>query len=84
MKAYLIGETKWRLKTFYNAYINRGGQRNPFEQIAEFAKQRVYSRTAIFVALLNGTNGAESLELTKLLTTAAASKGIIPIMASSQ
>lgn len=85
LKAYLIGETKWRLKTFYNAYVKNGGrQRNQFEQIAEFAKQRVYSRTAIFVALLNGTNGAESLELTKLLTTAAASKGIIPIMASAQ
>lgn len=47
MKAYPIGETKWRLKTFYNAYINRGGQRNQFEQIAEFAENRVCSRTAI-------------------------------------
>ena len=84
-KAYLIGEFKLRLKTFYNAYV-RGGKkkRNQFLQIVEFAEKRVYSRTAIFMALFDSTNAAQKAALTKLISREAAKRKILPVMVSVQ
>jgi len=85
IKAYLIGESKWRLKTFYNDYVlNRGGKRNQLRQIARFAADRVYARTAVFLALKDGTTAAEKAELSALLVREGVDEGAIPIMVSAQ
>jgi hypothetical protein len=55
-----------------------------FISIVAFAQDRVYSRTAIFVALLDQTNKDQKAVLTALLTRAATNKQIIPIMVSAQ
>lgn len=85
IKAYLIGESKWRLKTFYNDYVlNRGGKRNQLQQIVRFAADRVYSRTAVFLALKDETTAAEKAELSALLIREGVDEGAIPIMVSAQ
>lgn len=85
IKAYLIGESKWRLKTFYNDYVlNRGKKREQLRQIAKFASDRVYSRTAVFLALKDGTTAAEKGELSAILVQEAVKAGAIPVMVSAQ
>ncbi len=82
IKAYLIGETKLSLKTFYNAYVKNGGyNREQFDEIIQFADDRVYTKTAIFLALYAG-KGSHQASLSKLLNAKAVSKGVIPIMVS--
>jgi hypothetical protein len=73
-----------RLKTFYSSYIKFGGGKNQFRQIVTFAKKRVYSRTAMFVALLNQTTTSEYKALTKLIIRDAVKKGVVPIMINAQ
>ncbi len=85
IKAYLIGESKWRLKTFYNDYVqNRGGKRGQLVQIAKFAADRVYSRTAVFLALKDGTTAAEKGELSAILVKEVVEEGAIPVMVSAE
>ncbi len=87
IKAYLIGESKLSLTTFYNAYVKNGGyNKNQFNQIIRFAKDRVYSRTAVFLALYNGgkkSSRRNQAELSRLLAREAVKKGVVPIMVSA-
>ncbi len=85
IKAYLIGETKLSLKTFYNAYVKNGGyNRNQFNQIIRFAEDRVYARTAVFLALYSGSNNPQvQTGLSTLLARKAFRKGVIAIMVSA-
>lgn len=86
LKAYLIGEVKLSLKSFYNAYRHDGGrQRSQFNAIIQFAKKRVYSRTAVFLALYNGgkQSSQHQRQLSQLLSREAVSEGVIPVMVSA-
>ena len=84
IKAYLIGEVKLSLKTFYNAYKTGGGyNRNQFRQIVQFADDRVYTKTAVFLALLKG-NKTHRSGLTYLMNSYAIPKGVIPVVVSAQ
>lgn len=84
IKAYLIGETKLSLKTYYDAYV-KGGNRRQFNNIMEFAQHRVYARTAIFLALYNGGKNSALIqrELSLLLTREAVARGVVPVMVSA-
>lgn len=84
IKAYLIGETKLSLKTYYDAYV-KGKNRRQFNNIMEFAQHRVYARTAIFLALYNGGKNSALIqrELSLLLTREAVARGVVPVMVSA-
>lgn len=84
IKAYLIGETKLSLKTFYDAYV-KGKNRRQFNNIMEFAQHRVYARTAVFLALYNGGKNSALIqrELSLLLTREAVARGVVPVMVSA-
>ncbi|WP_196158931.1 putative Ig domain-containing protein [Reinekea sp. G2M2-21] len=83
IKAYLVGEVKLSLSTFYKAYKNGGYNENQFRQIIEFAQKRVYARTAVFLALYSG-KASERAALSALLNSYAIPKGVIPVMVSAK
>ncbi len=80
-KAYLIGEVKLSLKTFHNAYTKGGYNIGQFNQIVEFAEKRVYSRTAVMVALYSGSSSHQKA-LRKLLLKAAKKKVVVVFAAA--
>ena len=62
-----------------------GKQKRQFEAITNFASKRVYTRTAVFLALYSGGSQSTFYQkaLGELLGEAAVKKRVIPIMASA-
>ncbi|NPU92354.1 MAG: PKD domain-containing protein [Gammaproteobacteria bacterium] len=84
IKAYLIGESKLSLKSYYDAYV-RNGNATQFRNIITFAEKRVYTRTAVFLALYNGGRNSAQYQaaLQSLLNRTALRKGVAAIMVSA-
>jgi RHS repeat-associated protein len=86
--AFLVGDFKGASATLYNAYV-RGGNRDQFTGIIDYAKKHTYSQTALFIVGFNnlgsherGKQSPEWRKIRSLMGRQLTRRGVIGIVVS--